>query len=75
MSSLQITFVMYFILITGEIYGHLHLKPLKCMYVCIFAHTHYIYMVGWLCLTSDRQRGDLETAPPFTVPCEGREAR
>ena len=29
----------------------------------------------WLCLTSHRQRGHLETAPPFTVPCEGREAR
>ena len=32
-------------------------------------------LVGWLCLTSHRQRGHLETAPPFTVPCEGREAR
>ena len=31
--------------------------------------------VGWLCLTSHRQRGHLETAPPFTVPCEGGEAR
>ena len=31
--------------------------------------------VGWLCLTSHRQRGHLETAPPFIVPCEGREAR
>ena len=28
-----------------------------------------------LCLTSHRQRGHSETAPPFTVPCEGREAR
>ena len=26
-----------------------------------------------LCFTSYRQRGHLETAPPFTVPCEGRE--
>ena len=32
-------------------------------------------LVGWLCLTSHRQQGHLETAPPFTVPCEGREAR
>ena len=32
-------------------------------------------MVGWLCFTSHRQRGHLETAPPFTVICEGREAR
>ena len=30
---------------------------------------------GWLCLTSHRQRGHYETAPPFTVLCEGREAR
>ena len=33
-----------------------------CLFVC-------------LCLTSHRQRGHSETAPPFTVPCEGREAR
>ena len=30
--------------------------------------------VRW-CFTSLQQRGHLETAPPFTVPCEGREAR
>ena len=28
-----------------------------------------------LCFTSLQQRSHLETAPPFTVPCEGREAR
>ena len=33
------------------------------------------YKVGWLCLTSHRQRGHLETAPPFTDSCEGRKAR
>ena len=32
-------------------------------------------LVGWLCFTSHRQRGHLETAPPFTVPGQGREAR
>ena len=32
-------------------------------------------LVGWLCLTSHRQQGHIETAPPFTVPCEGREAQ
>ena len=32
-------------------------------------------LVGWLCLTSHREQGHLETAPPFAVPCEGREAR
>ena len=31
-------------------------------------------LVGWLCFTSHRQRGHLETAPPCTVPCKGREA-
>ena len=30
---------------------------------------------SWLCFASHRQRGHLETATPFTVPCEGREAR
>ena len=34
-----------------------------------------IKMVGWLCFTSHRQRGHLETAPLFTVPCEGRGVR
>ena len=34
-----------------------------------------IIKVGWSCLTSHRQRGHLETVPPFTVPCKGREAR
>ena len=28
-----------------------------------------------LCLTSHRQRGHLETALPFTVPCDGRGVR
>ena len=28
-----------------------------------------LVLVGWLCLTSHQQRGHLETAPPFTVPC------
>ena len=32
-------------------------------------------MLGWLGLTSHRQRGHLETVPPFTVPCEGRKAQ
>ena len=32
-------------------------------------------LVGWLCFTSHRQQGHLEMAPPFTVPCEGREAQ
>ena len=31
--------------------------------------------LGWLCFKSHRQRGHLETASPFTVPCEGLEAR
>ena len=43
-------------------------------YSCIQSTNTYVrLLVGWLCLTSHRQRGHLETAPPFTVPCEGRE--
>ena len=37
--------------------------------------SRFFRLVGWLCLTSHRQRGHLEKATPFTVPCEGREAR
>ena len=33
----------------------------------------YRLLIGWLCFTSHRQRGHLETAPPFTVPCKGRD--
>ena len=28
-----------------------------------------------VCLTTHRQQGHLETAPPFTVPCEGHDAQ
>ena len=35
----------------------------------------FYLLVGWLCFTTHRQRGILETAPPFTVPFEEREAR
>ena len=35
--------------------------------------TEYLFVC--LRFTSLQQRGHLETAPPFTVPCEGREAR
>ena len=33
------------------------------------------WLVGWLCFTSHWQQCHLETAPPFTVPCDGPEAR
>ena len=33
------------------------------------------WFVGWFCFTSHRQRGYVETAPPFTAPREGRGAR
>ena len=36
---------------------------------------HFFIGFGLLCLASHRQRGHLEMAPPFTVPCEGCEAR
>ena len=48
-------------------------------HIIITTHLHMqrytVGLVGWLCFTSHRQRGRLETAPPSTVPCEGREAR
>ena len=40
--------------------------------VCSLISTH---KVGWLSFTSHRQRGHLEMAPPFPVPCEGRGAQ
>ena len=33
------------------------------------------FKVGCLCFTPHRQRGHLERASPFTVPCEGSEPR
>ena len=39
---------------------------------CSVISTH---KVGWLSFTSHRQRGHLETATPFPVPWEGREAQ
>ena len=47
-----------------------YLYDFKCLTYSIVI----CWLVGWLCLTSHRQRGHLDTAPPFTVPCEGREA-
>ena len=35
----------------------------------------YVCVCVCLCFTSHQQRGHLDTAPPFTVPYEGREAR
>ena len=43
--------------------------------IVVLLHTKMMRLFGWLCFTSHRQRGHLETAPQFTVPCEGREAR
>ena len=34
-----------------------------------------VWLVSWLHFTSLRQRGHFENAPPFTVPCVGREAQ
>ena len=47
-----------------------------CVIGLRFCRARYVcWLVGWLCLTSHRQRGHLETAPPFTVPCEGRKGQ
>ena len=47
-----------------------HPTPLQGQPVVVLS----IDLVGCV-FTSHRQRGHLETAPPFTVPCEGLEAR
>ena len=44
----------------------------KCRIV-VFCTSRFSFVC--LCFTSLQQRGHLETAPPYTVPCEGREAR
>ena len=36
---------------------------------------HILYVYICLCFTSLEQRGHLETAPQFTVPCEGCEGQ
>ena len=38
-------------------------------------YSSMLRLVGWLCLMYNRQQGHLDTASPFTIPCEGREAR
>ena len=46
------------------------------MEICKWQIKSFVYLqsclIGWLCLASHQQRGHLETAPPFTVPCEER---
>ena len=51
----------------------LHLRLLS--YIIHVTMNNIQRLSGWLCLMSHRQRGHLETAHPFTVPCEGRKAR
>ena len=51
-------------------------NPLPEEFMChIIMLILYSMLVCWLCIMSHRQRGHLETAPPFTVPCEGRGAQ
>ena len=43
---------------------------------CSITYKAYIFVsFVCLCFKSLQQRGHLETAPPFTVPCEGCAAR
>ena len=56
-----------------------HLKPLKSgkhqleYFMPFPPHTHsHIYL--FVCVLRPFNSGHLETAPPFTVPCKGREA-
>ena len=50
----------------------------------IFSYFIFLFQFGWCVIIKDtqygvcashRQQGHLEDPPPFTVPCEGREAR
>ena len=58
-----------------DIYGLISYSKQKRFYVRFWHKTDDRIKYVCLCLTSHQQRGHLETAPPFTVPCEGREAR
>ena len=49
--------------------------PWQYMNSCGFQWDVLHQWIVFLCFTSLQQRGHLETAPLFTVPCEGREAR
>ena len=65
LKALNSTIVLYYINYHSGYHGNNCQNVVDCgliMFVC-------------LCFTPHRQRGHLGTAPPFTVPCEGREAR
>ena len=62
----------------------LYRTKMMWLYFVSYTHTYiyiyiYIYIpinvVGWLCLTSHRHREMARDGTPFTVLCEGREAR
>ena len=57
------------ILMKGKVKEHIKLTYL------VKVGSAWLNLVDWLCFTSHRQRGNLETAPQFTVPYEGREYR
>ena len=42
--------------------------------IIVIKQVEFLNEIVCLCFTSLQQRGHLETAHPFTVPCEGREA-
>ena len=54
---------------------------LNNVYVLVHFNIHlkevsaYLMIKSWLCLASHRQQGYFGTTPPFTVPCEGHEAK
>ena len=46
----------------------------KIMLKIYMSQSLRLHVVSWLCFTSHKQQGHLETAIPFTVPCEIHEA-
>ena len=45
---------------------------IRIYFTTFLEYSSYVLFIC-LCFSSLQQRGHLETAPPFTVPCEGRE--
>ena len=65
----------YFNFVCLSIYSRRPVMDVKENYLCVIYHNMNDRLIDWMCFTSQRQQSHLETAPPFTVPCEGHVAR
>ena len=64
-------------MVRGHCLDIVNITTCKLMFFQTVCTTQSVLLMNdcWLCFTSNRQRGHLEKASLFTVPCEGREAR